>query len=511
MCGVVGIAQAATAEAESAAVLAGEALLLLQHRGQDACGIISLDRGRLAMHKGFGLVSETFRQEHLEALRGGFAIGHVRYSTAGAATAMNEIQPFYVNSPFGMSMVHNGNITNCDELREYLAREGNRHINSESDSEVLLNLFAHELMRHSNGRADVQSISDAVGSVHRICKGAYSVCVLIADYGLVAFRDPYGIRPLAVGRSNTGSRASYMVASESVALANLGYELVGDVEPGAAVIIDQSMRLTRTPPPEAASSHPCLFEYVYLARPDSVIEQALVYDTRVNMGSALARLIASEHRDLEIDVVIPVPDSSRPTAMQLAQELNLPYREGFVKNRYIGRTFIMPDPELRRKSVRRKLSIIASEFAGKRVLLVDDSIVRGTTGREIVQMAREAGPQAIHFASAAPPVRHQNVYGIDMPRLADLVAAKVGETEVGEWMDVDRMIYQKLDGLVNAVRQSNPSLNRLETSCFSGEYLPGTVSEGYLERLENTSASRSRCNAQTAISGQMDLSLAIAP
>lgn len=510
MCGIVGIAQPLAAPEPAAAAVASEALLLLQHRGQDACGIISMDGSRLAMHKGFGLVSEAFKQRHVEALSGGFAIGHVRYPTAGTATAMNEIQPFYVNSPFGMSMVHNGNITNCRELREYLAREGHRHINSDSDSELLLNLFAHELAAVSSSPSPgSDEIAAAVAAVHLRCKGSYSVCALIADYGLVAFRDPNGIRPLALGVRETHAGISYMVASESVALVNLGYEHMGDVGSGEALVIDRSLELVRASTSVDSRSCPCMFEYVYLARPDSLIENVLVYDARINMGRELAKRIRSRDGDMPVDVVIPIPDSSRPTAMQLAQDLGVPYREGFVKNRYVGRTFIMPDPEMRRRTVRRKLSIIAAEFTGKRVLLVDDSIVRGTTGREIVQMAREADPAAIYFASAAPPVRYQNVYGIDMPRRAELVAAHRSDDQVGDWLGVDRMIYQEIGGLASSVRKANPSLGELEASCFTGEYLPGTLEDGYLEGLENSA--RSRLGRVEEHPDQLNLSLAIAP
>jgi len=423
---------------------------------------------------------------------------------------MNEIQPFYVNSPFGMSMVHNGNITNCRELRAYLAEEGHRHINSDSDSELLLNLFAHELEKVCSSPAPSSAqIAAAVAGVHARCKGSYSVCALVADHGLVAFRDPNGIRPLALGKRESEVGVSYMVASESVALVNLGYELVGDVRAGETLVIDTSLDLVRASIPGEARSRPCLFEYVYLARPDSLLENVLVYDARINMGSELAKRIRSRNGDMQVDVVIPIPDSSRPTAMQLAQALGVPYREGFVKNRYVGRTFIMPDPELRRRTVRRKLSIIAAEFTGKRVLLVDDSIVRGTTGREIVQMAREAEPAAIYFASAAPPVRFQNIYGIDMPRRAELVAAHRTEEQVGEWLGVDRMIYQDIEGLASSVRRANPSLVDLEASCFTGEYLPGTLEEGYLEELEHSPWSR--LGRQEERPDQLNLSLAIAP
>lgn len=508
MCGIVGIAGTADAS-ESAAALASEALLLLQHRGQDACGIISMDGSRLGMHKGFGLVSETFKGRHIAALTGEFAMGHVRYPTAGAVTAVNEIQPFYVNSPFGMSMVHNGNITNSAELRAEIGGRGRRHINSDSDSEVLLNLFAHELSQAANGREiGPGTIARAVAGVHRKCRGAYSVCALVADHGLVAFRDPHGIRPLVLGRRETGSGVSHMVASESVALANLGYELVRDVAPGETLVIDRSLGISSHGCDLGAAHTPCLFEYVYLARPDSMIEGALVYETRINMGRSLARRIREEHPDLSIDVVVPIPESSRPTAMQLAQELGVPYREGLVKNRYIGRTFIMPDPAARRRSVRRKLSVVPHELRGRNVLLVDDSIVRGTTGREIVQMAREARPKAIYFASAAAPVRHQNVYGIDMPSRSELIAAHRDEREVGVWLGVDRMIYQRLDHLVDAVKCENPSVSGLETSCFDGEYLPGSVSPGYLEWLEGARGAR---RAGPAPEEQMDLSLAIVP
>ncbi|HZP91257.1 MAG TPA: amidophosphoribosyltransferase, partial [Burkholderiales bacterium] len=411
MCGILGV----VARSPVNQVLY-DGLLVLQHRGQDAAGIVTADGSRFQMHKGGGLVRDVFRTRDMRNLVGTLGIAHCRYPTAGSATSYAEAQPLYVNSPFGIVLAHNGNLTNAEELKRELFRQDLRHVNTNSDSEVLLNVLAHELQEAATGyRLDPPTIFEAVVGVHRRCRGAYACVAMIAGYGLLAFRDPFGIRPLVVGVSRTEKGPEYLVASESVALDALGFELVRDVAPGEAIFIDLDGNFYSRQCAANPQHYPCIFEYVYLARPDSVIDGISVYETRMRMGGSLAEKIKREHRDLDIDVVIPIPDSSRPAAMELADGLGLAYREGFIKNRYIGRTFIMPGQEVRTKSVRQKLNAIGMEFEGKNVLLVDDSIVRGTTSREIVQMAREAGARKVFFASAAPPVRYPNVYGIDMP------------------------------------------------------------------------------------------------
>src|ERR687893_1366091 len=471
MCGILGVVAT-----DPVNQLLYDGLLVLQHRGQDAAGIVTAEGPTFHMHKGGGMVRDVFRTRNMRVLTGEAGIAHTRYPTAGSAWSAAESQPFYVNSPFGIVLGHNGNLTNSEALKRELFRQDLRHVNTNSDSEVLLNVLAHELQEAAtNYKLDPATIFAAVSGVYRRCRGAYAVVAMIAGYGLIAFRDPYGIRPLVFGRCETDRGYEYLVASESVALDTLGFELVRDVGPGEAIFIDLDGNFySRQCAPEA-SLNPCIFEFVYLARPDSVIDGISVYETRLRMGESLAEKIQRQHAHLDIDVVIPIPDSSRPSAMQLSKQLNLPYREGFIKNRYIGRTFIMPGQAIRRKSVRQKLNAIGMEFKGKNVLLVDDSIVRGTTSREIVQMARESGARRVFFASAAPPVRFPNVYGIDMPSRDELIATDRTDAEVAREIGADALIYQDLDALKDAVRRANPKLTSFETSCFDGVYVTGEI------------------------------------
>jgi len=458
---------------------------LLQHRGQDAAGIVTSERKTFHMHKGGGMVRDVFRTRNMRSLPGNVGIAHCRYPTAGSAHNSAESQPFYVNSPFGIVLAHNGNLTNADQLMDDMFRQDLRHINTNSDSEVLLNVLAHELEQTAvRLRLEPQTIFSAVSNVHRRCRGAYAVVAMIAGYGVLAFRDPFGIRPAVIGYNETREGTEYMVASESVAVDALGFRVLRDIAPGEAVLIDEQGNLYSQQCAPVHSLNPCIFEYVYLARPDSVIDGASVYEARLKMGEMLAEKIRRQYAQLDIDVVIPIPDSSRPAALQLALGLDVPYREGFVKNRYIGRTFIMPGQAVRRRSVRQKLNAMGMEFKGKNVLLVDDSIVRGTTSREIVQMARESGARKVFFASAAPPVRFPNVYGIDMPTRAELIGAQRDEEEVNREIGADALIYQDLEALTAAVRAVNPRLNRFETSCFDGNYITGDVTSDYLESIE---------------------------
>ncbi|MGB4924228.1 MAG: amidophosphoribosyltransferase, partial [Candidatus Nitrotoga sp.] len=441
MCGILGI----VAQTSANQVLY-DGLLVLQHRGQDAAGIATIEGNTFHLHKGNGLVRDVFRTRNMRALRGNAGIAHVRYPTAGSAIDHNEAQPFYVNSPFGIVLGHNGNLTNTEQLQQELFLEDRRHVNTNSDSEVLLNVLAHELQANSTMRyrLDIKNIFDAVSGVHRRCRGAYAVVAMIAGYGLLAFRDVYGIRPLVLGSHQTENGTEYLIASESVALDTLGFKFLRDIAPGESVFVDFDGNLHSQQCAENPTLNPCIFEYVYLARPDSVINGISVYETRLNMGENLADKITREWQQHDIDVVIPIPDSSRPSALQLANRLGISFREGFVKNRYIGRTFIMPGQAMRKKSVRQKLNAISVEFKGKNVLLVDDSIVRGTTSREIVQMARDAGARKVYFASAAPPVRFPNVYGIDMPSRKELIATGRSDEEICREIGADRLIYQDL-------------------------------------------------------------------
>ncbi len=480
MCGIVGVVANTPVNQ-----LLYDALLLLQHRGQDAAGICTVNGNRFHMHKGGGLARDVFRTRNMRSLPGVSGIAQVRYPTQGSAADTEEAQPFYVNAPFGISLVHNGNLTNAERMKEEMFRRDRRHINTNSDSEVLLNVLAHELELASDGiTLDPSTIFRAVAAVHRRVRGAYAVVAQIAGYGLLAFRDPYGIRPLAFGVNETDQGTEYMVASESVALDGLGFRLVRDVAPGEAIFIDYDGRFFESQCAENPSLNPCLFEYVYLARPDSMLDGVSVYAARLRLGEYLARRVAAELRTGEIDVVMPIPDSSRPAAMQLANKLHLDYREGFIKNRYIGRTFIMPGQAVRTRSVRQKLNAIGVEFKGKAVLLVDDSIVRGTTSQEIVQMARDAGAARVYFASSAPPVRFPNVYGIDMPTRTELIASFRSVPEIQGAIGADALVFQELEDLKRAVRDCNPALRHFEASCFDGDYVTGDVSAAYLDRVE---------------------------
>jgi amidophosphoribosyltransferase len=477
MCGIIGIVGRGPV---NQALYDG--LTVLQHRGQDAAGIMTCHQGRLYLRKDNGLVRDVFQARHMQRLKGNIGIGQVRYPTAGTA-ASAEAQPFYVNSPYGISLGHNGNLTNAIELKHELFRQDRRHINTDSDSEILLNVFAQELLKQEKLRMDPQDVFNAVADVHRRCKGAYAVVAMIIGYGVLAFRDPYGIRPLVFGRRESSDGPEYMVASESVALDMLDFELIRDLEPGEAVFIDTEHTLHTQQCAENPIYSPCIFEYVYFARPDSVIDNVFVHKARMRMGKRLGQKILREWPNHDIDVVIPVPDTSRTAAQEIAFQLNVKYREGFIKNRYIGRTFIMPGQSQRERSVRQKLNPLDIEYKRKNVLLVDDSIVRGTTSREIVQLAREAGARKVYFASAAPPVRYPNVYGIDMPVASELIAHGRTEKEVREAIGADRLIYQDLDDLVQAVQKGNPKLQRFDCSIFTGEYVTD-VSREYLEILE---------------------------
>jgi len=479
MCGVVGIV---SAQPVNQALY--NALTVMQHRGQDAAGIVtwSAEDG-LKQRKSNGLVRDVFRQRHMVRLTGKVGLAHVRYPTAGGSKS-SEAQPFYVNSPYGICLAHNGNLTNYDELAELLIREDRRHLSTNSDSEVLLNVFAHELHIRVNGRPTAENIFDAVAAVHRRCTGGYAVVMMIIGYGIVAFRDPSGIRPLVLGERDVDGKKDYMVASESVALDVLQFDRLRDVQPGECVYVENSGVLHSREFDGEVRHTPCIFEYVYFARPDSILDDLSVYKARLRMGEQLAGKIVRDFPDHDIDVVIPIPDTSRTAALQVAYHLGVKYREGFIKNRYIGRTFIMPGQAERAQSVRRKLNAIDLEFRGKNVLLVDDSIVRGTTSRQIIKLAREAGAQKVYFASAAPPVRYPNVYGIDMPAASELIANGRSVEEIEQLIGADRLIYQDLHGLIRSVRHGNSAISEFDTSCFSGEYVTGDVTKEYLNELE---------------------------
>jgi amidophosphoribosyltransferase len=477
MCGIVGVVSNAPVNQ-----LIYDALLLLQHRGQDAAGIVTQQERKFFMHKAKGMVKDVFRTRNMRALPGNCGLGQVRYPTAGNAFSEEEAQPFYVNAPFGIVLVHNGNLTNAHALKAELFTTDHRHINTESDSEVLLNVLAHELDQSTRGaKLQVQDVFNAVRNVHRRVRGSYSVIALIAGHGVLAFRDPYGIRPLCVGRS----KDRVMLASESVALEGTGHVFERDVAPGEAVFVDLKGHLMAQQCADSPRLNPCIFEYVYLARPDSVMDGISVYQARMNLGQALAKRVVSTVPPDEIDVVIPIPESSRPSATQLAHLLGLPYREGFVKNRYVGRTFIMPGQAVRKQSVRQKLNVIVSEFKGRNVLLVDDSIVRGTTSREIVQMARDAGANKVYMASAAPPVRFPNVYGIDMPTADELVAHNRTVEEIRKLIGADELIYQDVEGMKQAIGSLNPAIKTFDASCFDGVYVTGDIKAGDIERLNS--------------------------
>jgi len=502
MCGIIGIVGKNPVNQ-----LLYDGLLVLQHRGQDAAGIVTCDGNTFHMHKNNGLVKDVFHTRHMRNLLGNAGIAHVRYPTAGSSSAA-EAQPFYVNSPFGIVLGHNGNLTNSEQLKSEMFRQDLRHINTNSDSEVLLNVLAHEIEKTSrNAVLNTDMAFDAVAGVHKRCRGAYAVVAMIANFGLLAFRDPHGIRPLVIGKQETDKGTEYIVASESVALDVLGFTLIRDVEPGEAIFIDMEGHLFSRQCAESPQLTSCIFEYVYLARPDSVIDGVSVYQTRLDMGITLAEKIKREWADKQIDVVIPIPDTSRPCALQLGLSLHLDYREGFIKNRYIGRTFIMPGQALRKKSVRQKLNPIGIEFKGKNVLLVDDSIVRGTTSQQIVQMARDAGANKVFFASAAPPVRFPNVYGIDMPTRDELLATGRTDKEICKEIGADALIYQDLDALKASITKSNPRLTRFDASCFDGNYVTGDVDTAYLNRIESMRSDANKTQRPPNSSTQLDLNL----
>jgi len=490
MCGVIGMLAKGPV---NQAIYDG--LLVLQHRGQDAAGIITSDGERVYLRKDNGLVRDVFQQQHMQGLRGHMGIGHVRYPTAGCDSPA-EAQPFFVNSPFGLALAHNGNLTNSDRLRDELFREDLRHLNTGSDSEVLLNVFAHELQAVARLKLAPEHVFRAVEAVHRRCRGAYAVTMLISGWGLLAFRDPHGIRPLVFGRRDTDRGPEFLFASESVALDVLGFELVRDVAPGEAIFVDRDGVVHSRVCAAKVEHTPCIFEFVYFARPDTIIDGIYVHKTRTRMGEHLAHKIAREWPNHDIDVVIPIPDTSRTSALQLANELDLKYREGFIKNRYIGRTFIMPGQAERRKSVRQKLNAIDVEFRGKNVLLVDDSIVRGTTSMQIIQMAREAGAKKVYFASAAPPVRFPNVYGIDMPAVSELIASGRDDAGIAAAIGADRVIYQDLPDLIACAHEGNPAISVFDASCFNGEYVTGDVSRDYLDRIEQNRSDGAKSGRQ---------------
>ncbi|MDG1096797.1 MAG: amidophosphoribosyltransferase [Methylophilaceae bacterium] len=502
MCGIIGVVGKNPVNQ-----LLYDGLLVLQHRGQDAAGIVTCDGNTFFMHKSNGLVKDVFQTRHMRSLIGNAGIAHVRYPTAGSSSAA-EAQPFYVNSPFGIVLGHNGNLTNSEELKLEIFKQDLRHINTTSDSEVLLNVLAHEIEKTSKSAVlNNDMVFDAVANLHRRCKGAYAVVAMIADFGLLAFRDPHGIRPLVIGKMETEKGTEYIVASESVALDVLGFTMMRDVEPGEAVFIDMDGNLFSKQCAKNPQLTPCIFEYVYLARPDSLIDGVSVYQTRLDMGASLAEKIKREWGHLDIDVVIPIPDTSRPSALQVGIALGLEYREGFIKNRYIGRTFIMPGQALRKKSVRQKLNPIKVEFEGKNVLLIDDSIVRGTTSKQIVQMARDAGARKVYFASAAPPVRFPNVYGIDMPSRDELLATDRTDQQICDEIGADGLIYQDLQALEDNVLALNPNIKDFDSSCFDGHYVTGDVDVAYLSRIESLRRDSTQTTRPPNSTTQMDLNL----
>ena len=479
MCGLVGIVANHPVNQEIY-----DALTVLQHRGQDSSGIMTDDNGVLCLRKSNGLVSDVFSQEDMATLRGNIGIGHVRYPTAGSLSS-TEAQPFYVNTPFGISLAHNGNLVNTNELRDHLKKVDKRHLNTESDTEALLNLFAHELQIQNLEEVTPQSIFDATEKVFNRCSGGYAVVAMILNHGLVAFRDPNAIRPLVIGVRESNEGKEYMIASESVALDVVGFSLLRDVLPGETIFIDTGGNFYSKQCVEPKSYTPCIFEFVYFARPDSIIDGMSVYKSRLKMGEYLAQSIIEKGLHHEVDVVIPIPDTSRTSALQVAHHLGVKYREGFIKNRYIGRTFIMPGQDKRKKSVRQKLNPIELELKDKNVLLIDDSIVRGTTSKRIIEMTRSTGAKKVFFASAAPPVKYPNVYGIDMPASSELIASGKSEEELADFIGADWLIYQTLDNLIEAVKFDESGVQAFDTSCFSGEYVTNDISQKYLKSLES--------------------------
>ena len=479
MCGIVGIV--AKSNVKQALY---DALTVLQHRGQDAAGIVTCHNGKFTLRKDNGLVRDVFRQRHMDRLVGNMGIAHVRYPTAGGANP-SEAQPFYVNSPYGITLAHNGNLTNVDKIKRELFETDLRHINTNSDSEVLLNIFAHELQVLGKLQPTAEDIFTAVRQLHKRCEGGYAVISMINGYGIVGFRDPHGIRPVVFGKRETFEGTEYMIASESVALDAQGFKLIRDIAPGEAVYIDVAGNIHTQQCAENPVLSPCIFEHVYLARPDSIIDGISVYKARLRMGEKLAEKILRVRPDNDIDVVIPIPDTSRTAALQLAFKLGVKFREGFIKNRYIGRTFIMPGQKERKKSVRQKLNAIGLEFKGKNVLLVDDSIVRGTTSKQIIDMARDAGAKKVYFASAAPAVRYPNVYGIDMPSAFELIAHGYSDENVGKLIGADWLVYQDLPDLIECAAEGNASIRDFDCSVFDGHYVTGNIDQQYLDKIEN--------------------------
>jgi len=500
MCGIVGIL-----DSERVNQQLYDGLTVVQHRGQDAAGIITSDGNRVFLRKDNGLVRDVFHTRHMMQLKGNMGIGHVRYPTAGCESRA-EAQPFYVNSPFGLALAHNGNLINADPLRDELFKQDLRQLNTTSDSEIILNIFAHELRDAIGGsslRAEAGDIFQAVSGVMERCKGAYAVITMIVGVGIVAFRDPFGIRPLIYGTRQNNGQNAHMFASESVALDVIGYERERDVAPGEAIFIDMEGNVHKQVCAANTRYNTCIFEYVYLARPDSIIDDVSVYKSRMEMGKQLGKKLLREWPDHDIDVIIPVPDTSRTAALEMAKDMRVSYREGFIKNRYIGRTFIMPGQAERKKSVRQKLNAIEAEFRDKNVLLVDDSIVRGTTSSKIIELARDAGARKVYFASAAPPVRYPNVYGIDMPSASELVAHNRTDKEICQQIGADKLLYQDIDDMVEAVSSCNRNLKEFDTSCFSGKYVTGDVTAAYLELVDSSRNDHAKSEGDK---GELDLS-----
>ncbi|ELH5920358.1 amidophosphoribosyltransferase [Vibrio cholerae] len=478
MCGIVGIV--GTTPVNQSIY---DALTVLQHRGQDAAGICTIESNRFRLRKANGLVRDVFEAKHMQRLQGNVGIGHVRYPTAGSSSA-SEAQPFYVNSPFGITLAHNGNLTNVNQVRQKLFEKDRRHVNTTSDSEVLLNVLAHEIDT-VKGNVTAEDVFRAISNVHRTIRGAYAVAAMIIGHGMIAFRDPHGIRPLCLGKREVNGQLEYMVASESVALDAVGFDFVRDVAPGEAIYATFDGELYTKQCADNPALNPCIFEFVYFARPDSFIDKISVYSARVEMGKRLGERIKNDYSDLDIDVVIPIPETSCDIALQIAQAIDKPYRQGFVKNRYVGRTFIMPGQQQRKKSVRRKLNAIRSEFKDKNVLLVDDSIVRGTTSEQIIEMARDSGAKKVYIVSAAPEIRFPNVYGIDMPSANELIAHGRDNDAICKQIGADALIFQTLEDLVEAVRCGNPDIVKFEASVFNGEYVTGDIDQQYLDFLES--------------------------
>lgn len=497
MCGIVGIVGKTPVNQ-----YLYDGLTVLQHRGQDAAGIVTIHNNTFRLRKGNGLVKDVFHTRHMLRLQGNVGIGHVRYPTAGTSSS-SEAQPFYANSPYGISLAHNGNLTNAEELKVWLNSEARRHVNTTSDSELLLNILGHELQQSTQVVLTPDDVFTAISNVHKRVRGAYATVALIVGYGMVAFRDPNGIRPLVFGKRETENGIEYMIASESVALDACAFEFVRDVAPGEAIFFTEDGQIHSQQCSETPVYSPCIFEFVYFARPDSTIDKMSVYASRVEMGTKLGQKIAQEWSDVDIDVVIPIPETSCDIALQIAHELALPYRQGFVKNRYIGRTFIMPGQEQRKKSVRQKLNAITTEFKGKNVLLVDDSVVRGTTSEQIIEMARAAGAKKVYFASAAPEVRFPNVYGIDMPSANELIAHGRDVDDICSLIGADKLIFQSIEDLVTAVGLGNPDIKSFDTSVFNGHYVTNDIDNAYLERLDamrnNSTKEKSDKNADSVI------------